>query len=162
MLPAGNTRQTSWIEWIIVIVTLGALAAVAIPRLSHGESPPPDAALAAQLRLLRGALEMYAAEHGGAYPSPRHVADALTHFSDASGTIFASRRDEGSGVKFGPYLRQIPALPVNGPRKGAAGIASNDAPGIGWIYTLDASGVAAIRANTAAQKDVRGVAYRNY
>lgn len=161
MLPAANTRQMTRLELGIVIVTLGVVAAIAIPRLSRG-AEPADAMLAGSLRVLRNALELYAAEHGGTYPPPKLVARALTMYSDESGSIFSPKCDAGRGVKFGPYLRAVPRLPVNCPRKSALGIAETDRPGIGWIYSVNSAGIAEIRANTTSEADARGMPYAAY
>jgi hypothetical protein len=65
-------------------------------------------------------------------------------------------------VIYGPYIRAIPALPVNAPRKGSNGIAGVDAASIGWIYTVNAAGVGDFKSNTTAETDSKGVAYNTY
>jgi competence protein ComGC len=162
MLPAADTRQMTRIEWLIVLVTLGAVAAIAIPRMTRGAGDVADSVLAADLRMLRGALDMYATDHGGSYPAVEHVVEALTMYSDETGTIFSATADAGRGVTLGPYLREVPRLAVRCRRRGESGIASRDAVGIGWIYTIGAVGFGEIRANTTTEADSRGTPYAAY
>ena len=68
-------------------------------------------------------------EHG-AYPDPDQVGDQLTLFSDTTGAVSKSKSPP---YLFGPYVRNLPPQ-TTGPRKGSAGIASKDAPGVGWLY----------------------------
>lgn len=63
-------RGFSLIELVIVIVILGIIAAIAIPRVSRGAGNAGEAALRADLRVLRNGVEMFRAESPTAsYPS---------------------------------------------------------------------------------------------
>ena len=56
----------------LVIVILGIIAAIAIPRLSRGSDGAAEGALKRDLQVLRGALELYRAEHDGpCHPATR-------------------------------------------------------------------------------------------
>ena len=78
MLRALHTRQFcrmrrqafSLVELVIVVVIIGIIAAIAVPRMSRAANGAGDAALWGNLATLRGAIDMYAAEHGGGYPAP--------------------------------------------------------------------------------------------
>ena len=60
---------------------------------------------------------------------------------------------------YGPYIRQVPALPV-GAEKGSTGIAAAAAAGVGWIYTASSG---AIYANcTDLEVDATGKKYKDY
>ena len=132
----------SLVEMMMVIVIIGMLAAMAIPRMSRGSTQRAGAAaLAADLTRLRGALDRYAAEHAFAYPGPEEadVVAQLTLYTNVAGATASTR---GSGYVFGPYLVSIPALQV-GPNKGARRILiDNQSPPqpdvskteFGWVY----------------------------
>jgi prepilin-type N-terminal cleavage/methylation domain-containing protein len=56
------------IELVVVIMILGILAAVAVPRLIGTTGNATDNGLRQSLGVIRDAIEMYAAEHGGKLP----------------------------------------------------------------------------------------------
>src|SRR5919112_1210242 len=62
-------RGFSLIELVIVVVIIGIIAAIAIPRMSRGTAGAADSALSGNLNVLRNAIELYATEHGGKFPS---------------------------------------------------------------------------------------------
>lgn len=57
------------IELLIVIVIIGILAVALIPRLTWSQGMARDKARMADLKQIQTALEFYASEHGGKYPS---------------------------------------------------------------------------------------------
>lgn len=152
-------RGFSLIELVIVVVIIGVLAAIAIPRLSRGASGANDSAVSGNLKVLRTAIDLYASEHGGAYPSATNIANQLTMFTDDAGNTSATKT--GNFI-YGPYLRAVPPLPV-GARKGATGIdvaANSSTATVGWIYNA-ADG--SIRTNTTSSElDAKGTAYSAY
>jgi len=120
----------SLIELVIVVVIIGVLSAIAIPRMSRGSEGAAASALAHDLAVVNKALEMYAAEHRGAYPSEADVARQLTQPTYADGSAPDATPTQ---VVYGPYLRDAPPAPV-GPMKGEKGVATEHANGVGWIY----------------------------
>ena len=102
-----KTRAFSLVELVIVVVIIGIIAAIAVPRISRGAKGAGDAALRASLAGIRNAIDMYAAEHLGNYPTGADQAaleTQLTTKTDANGNA------DGD---FGPYLRSgFPAIPV--------------------------------------------------
>ncbi|MEO1584646.1 MAG: type II secretion system protein [Planctomycetota bacterium] len=129
-----RNRGFSLIELVIVVVILGIIGAIALPRISRGAEGASESALKANLQALRGAIDLYAAEHGGAYPSVADFEDQLTQYTDVSGAVSATKTGD---YIYGPYLRAVPPLPV-GTNQGNNGVAAADASGIGWIYDEDA------------------------
>lgn len=150
----NNRRAFSLIELVIVIVILGIIAAIAVPRMSRGATGAADSALTSNLAVLRNAIGLYEAEHQGSFPLVAKFAEQLGQYTDASGSVSATRTGE---FIFGPYLRAVPPQPV-GNRRGQTGVAGADAATIGWIYN-ETTGV--IRAN-ATGTDARGVNYSDY
>lgn len=101
----------SLIELVIVVVILAVLAAVAIPRLSRGTRTAGSAALKRDLAALRSALEIYAAEHDGKYPDS-NIMVQLIGYSDSTGSLLSKTKDPTGEMVYGPYLKEIPPLPV--------------------------------------------------
>ena len=155
-IKSRESRGFSLLELVIVVAIIGILAAIAIPRMSRGSAGAADAALSGNLAVLRNGIDVYAAEHGGTYPTVASIDDQLTTYTDASGNTNATRT---TTYIYGAYVRKIPRLPV-GARKGQTGIAAADANDVGWIYT-ESSGD--IKANTTdSEEDVSGTAYNTY
>jgi prepilin-type N-terminal cleavage/methylation domain-containing protein len=149
-----HNRAFSLIELVVVVVIVGILAAIAIPRLSRGSAGAADSSLASNLAVLRKAIDLYASEHGGAFPTTANFATAMTQYSDSAGTISATPT---ATCIYGPYLRSIPPLPV-GASKGNTGVAAATGSGVGWLYTA-ATGT--IQAN-ATEADISGKLYSAY
>jgi len=152
----NHHRAFSLLELVIVVVVIGIIAAIAIPRMSRGAAGASDSALIADLAVLRNAIDMFATEHGGIYPTTAAIANQLIQYTDAAGV---AQVDKDATHYYGPYVRQIPPLPV-GAKKGKTGISDADGAEIGWIYN-ETTG--AIRANTTAtEKDVANKLYSDY
>lgn len=130
MKSMTRRRGFSLIELVIVVVILGIIGAIAIPRMSRGSEGAAESALKANLQALRGAIDLYAAEHQGAFPEVGTFSDQLTLYSDATGATNATKT--GNYI-YGPYLRSIPPLPV-GTNQGNTGVAAADGTGVGWLY----------------------------
>lgn len=163
MLKIRQKRDAfSLVELVIVVVIIGVIAAIAVPRISRGARGAGDAALRATLAGIRNAIDMYAAEHGGAFPSgvdQTAIENQLTKKTDFSGAVLATG-------DFGPYLRTgFPAIPV-GSLKGQSDltiVASGDPTPDGttaWSYSTDTGTFIANTAGTDV--DENGVAYNTY
>ena len=151
-----RTRGFSLLELVVVVIIIGIIAAVAIPRLSRGSAGAADSALAGDLAVLRNAVDLYSAEHGGAFPAAKDIENALLQYSDAAGTLSATK---DTTYIYGPYLRKLAPLPV-GAKKGKTGIADQPGDNVGWIYN-ETTGE--IKANTTiTEKDVSGKLYSDY
>lgn len=146
----------SLIELVIVIAILGILAAVAVPRMSRGAAGAASSRLKSDLATLRGALELYYAEHQNNYPALADFTNAMVvQFSDAEGNLSATKTGE---FIYGPYLKEIPTIQI-GTEKGSNGVGAAPGAGIAWIYD-DTTGN--ISANTGALTDDAGVLYTSY
>ena len=150
-----HTRGFSLLEVVIVVAIIAILAAIGIPRMSRGSKGANDAAVSGNLSVLRNAIDLFSAEHGGSFPTALAIENQLIQYSDVSGATNATKT---ATHIYGPYLRSVPPLTV-GARKGSDGIAAADGNDVGWIYT-EASGD--IRANTTTETDDAGVLYSTY
>lgn len=152
----SNARGFSLIELVIVVVIIGIIGAIAIPRMSRGSAGAADSALIGDLSVLRNAIDLYAAEHNGAFPALGTIGNQLTSLTNAAGAV-----DDGSGKLggyiFGPYIRKIPSLPV-GSFKGLSTFTDTLAtPGFGWVYNATTGVVTAN--GTVSDKDESGKLY---
>ncbi len=120
----------SLIELVIVVVIIGIVGAVAIPRMSRGSEGASVSALTGNLAVLNKAVDLYATEHGGAFPRAANITTQLTTQTNDQGDAPTGTVGE---VPYGPYIRTIPPLPI-GEKKGNTGIATADGAGVGWIY----------------------------
>jgi prepilin-type N-terminal cleavage/methylation domain-containing protein len=160
--PRRNRSAFSLIELVIVVVIIGIIAAIAIPRMSRGAAGAGDSALTGDLAVMRKAIDLYAAEHGGAFPTATDILTQLTQYTD-SGTGAGQAAKDATHI-YGPYLQKIPTLPVgSSPNKGLNTILTTGLPGAatgGWLYTA-ATGT--VQANTPdTDKDVAGNKYNGY
>lgn len=167
----AGTRNTdrnsgfSLIELVIVIVIMGIISAVAIPRLSRGSRTAGASALKSDLATLRNAIELFAAEHDGKYPGTT-LANQVTQYSNNTGGTTSATKT--ATEVYGPYLKEMPPMPV-GSKKDATGVhvtaLAADVPpqGLatdGWWYN---STTLEIRANLPdTDLDDDGVKYNTY
>jgi prepilin-type N-terminal cleavage/methylation domain-containing protein len=61
----GMERAFSLVELMIVVAVLGILAAIVVPQFQRHSTQAKEAVAKDSLRLLRGAIELYTARHGG-------------------------------------------------------------------------------------------------
>jgi prepilin-type N-terminal cleavage/methylation domain-containing protein len=154
----------SLLEVAVVAVVLGVVAAIVSPRMSRGAASSPQLGsqvLVGQLRSLRAAVHAYADEHGGHAPDgdADRVTRQLTQYTDWSGNPSPARTARHN---LGPYLREIPPLPV-GSKKGLNAIritADPDAPGAAWLY--DPATLQVRPAVPAGETDTMGREYNSY
>jgi general secretion pathway protein G len=130
-LPGGRRQRQAFtlIEVVIVIVIIGIISAIAIPKFSKAGEGSAEAVLKGDLAVMHRAVAYYEAEHA-AKPKAADVVAQLTQYTDDAGATSAAR---SVTYRFGPYLRAFPKLPV-GPNQGANGVAAAPGVGVGWIY----------------------------
>ncbi|NQX95792.1 MAG: hypothetical protein HRT64_12880 [Erythrobacter sp.] len=100
-------------ELVIVVVIMGIIAAIAVPRMSSSAENAAKNAVVGSQKALQTAIDLYTAEHEGQLP---HVGagTALVFYkrlistSDLDGTV-----NESTGI-YGPYINGIPVNPING------------------------------------------------
>jgi type II secretory pathway pseudopilin PulG len=149
----------SLLQAAVVLAVLGIVATIVGPRMSRGGAPSPRIAeqvLVGNLQSLRHAVRAYASDHAGRLPSgdPRQ----LVQFTDQAGHPSPVRTLRH---RWGPYLREIPPLPV-GAHRGATTfdhVAVRNSPA-GWLYDPVSGNV--IPNTHSDECDMNGRAFRSY
>ena len=122
------------VELLIVVIILGILAAVVVPQFNSSSQSAKDAALEADLRIMRVAIERYATQHGDEFPGTIGGATNWANFV----THMTTQTDENGdpGTRYGPYLRTgIPKNPYNGLNTGTVGLIPVGPSNVtGWYY----------------------------
>ena len=153
----ANRRAFSLIELVIVVVIIGIIGAIAIPRMSRGAAGAADSSLVADLAVLRSAVDLYKAEHGGTLPAFATFEAQMTTYTNDAGTANATK---SSTYYLGPYLRELPKLKVGSNKGQSAIIATQGGTTAGWVYV---AATGAVSANLPdAEDDVRGIQYNAY
>jgi len=136
---------------MIVVVIIGIVSTTLVPTFAQLNDEACESNLRANLRLVRGAIERYALEHHGAFPSAvgdgvnaantyKSFLTQLTQYTDAEGR--KSNRLDRTNFPYGPYLKAIPQAPL-GPAKGdkrvnisntGGGLEGFPNPKKGWRY----------------------------
>lgn len=173
-----TVRRTalSWIEIVVVVAILGAVAFLTIPRLSNAaQQPDTRATLRQELKTLRVAIERYRTEHDrlpgvvGDQPAdacdPELLVAQLTQYTDVLGNV-SDRPSQR--YCFGPYLSHgVPTCPIppNTGRNGICAVRDANAPPVdptanqaGWIYHANTGHIIV---NSDAT-DVTGVRFTSY
>lgn len=145
----------SLVEVLVCLVIAGLIVALAAPRMSRGAVGTADAALARDLRVLRKAIDLYAVEHGGSFPTVANIEDQLERYTNVSGVV--SKKKTGAFI-YGPYIHNVPSVAA-GPTKGKSKIGPAPASNVGWIYD-QATGD--IRVSATNETDANGRKYADY
>jgi|GEM_PF-426585 len=108
----SQKKAFTLVELLVVIIILAVLAAVVIPRFADSGLRSKESALKANLRLYRGAVEMFRNDTGA---FPASLADLTATSAPANGldTSGAAKAISASDWK-GPYLQRIENDPVSG------------------------------------------------
>lgn len=172
---ACDTRSTlpggfSVAEIGIVVIILGLLVLLVVPRLSRAAGADREQSLRDRLQVLRTQILAYQAHHGGVAPGypggntammPTHEAFAaqMTRYTNHAGDTSDTPSDE---FRFGPYLRSVPENSLANSNHirfmnpvELVPVASGDQ---GWVYQPVTGTIAANWPGT----DIHGVKYTDY
>jgi prepilin-type N-terminal cleavage/methylation domain-containing protein len=147
----------SLIELVIVVVIIAIIGAIAIPKMSRGAAGANDSAVVQDLTTMRSALDLFATEHGGTYPTAAGLLPQMTTYTDINGNTNATKT---TTFIYGPYLKSVPLLPV-GTNKGLNTITTTGPAGtgtFGWYY----DGASIWANDPATDVDATGTAYNTY
>jgi type II secretory pathway pseudopilin PulG len=154
----------SALEVAVVVVIVGVVGAIVGPRMSRGaaaaSSPQlAEQVLAGRLKSLREAIGAYAEEHGGRPPDGPQIEEQLTQFTDWSGNVSPTKTRQ---YRLGPYLREIPPLPVGQNRSVTRIRLAKDPATLpaGWTYDPRSGTITA--ATRATESDDLGRPFAGY
>jgi general secretion pathway protein G len=100
------------VELLIVVIILAILAAIVVPQFGASTADANNAAVLTNVATIRSAIELYRAQHNGAYPAATTFVAQMTQTTNAAGTTGCTINTVGC---FGPYIRgtTLPADPTN-------------------------------------------------
>ncbi len=140
-----SKKAFTLVEILIVVMILGILAAVVMPRFSTATTEARESMVRKDLHMIRTQIGIYAAQHRETSPgydpaTGAASADAfiahMTQYSDIDGNTNAT---ETAVFKYGPYLSKIPANPLN--NLSTITIVDDDVDlpaeatnAVGWVY----------------------------
>jgi general secretion pathway protein G len=101
-----NRRKAAFtlVEILIVAAILGILAAIVLPEFQAHATQAKEAAAKDTLRILREAIERYAAEHNDVAPG----------YPSNNPTLIPNFLQFGSQLRDGGYISALPKNPFNG------------------------------------------------
>lgn len=112
---AQPERGFTLLELVVVVVVIGVLAAVAVPRFASATGNAQLRRLHADTATLQQAIDLYTVEHDGLTPAHEGVDKLTTDESVFRGRLL-DRTDAAGEVTetglFGPYLRSWPLNPM--------------------------------------------------
>lgn len=127
-------RAFTLVEILIVVVILGILAAIVVPRFADASTMAVKSALMRQLQQVENQIELYRAGNAGRFPT-----------SDPGAPMSAGGTHNGWGVMVSDmYLKEEPINPYTGRTLLIAGdgaTAAAEAPTSlnGWYFSLSSS-----------------------
>jgi general secretion pathway protein G len=133
------------VEILIVVIILGILAAVVLPKFTSASETARASTMAQDLRVTRTQLAVYRTEHIGVpagYPPDGGEANEATFVAQmtmASDEMGETQAASTPIFRYGPYWREAPTNPFNG--KNTVNVLTDaevfpDAPSddFGWVY----------------------------
>jgi prepilin-type N-terminal cleavage/methylation domain-containing protein len=130
-------RGFSLIELVIVILIIGTLATIAVPRFSNASQRSKAAAFQADVEVLQRSVYLYQAEHANRCPATQAngtvSASALNFQQRLLGKTLYNGTVDAAGT-YGPYLREIPVNPMNNKATFRVNGVATGANAAGWRF----------------------------
>ena len=87
----ANRKAMSLIEVLVVVLILGILAAIAIPRIATSTTTANQNSCDTNVAMINSAIEQYAANNDGTYPADQaavntNITGSTTYFPDGAPT----------------------------------------------------------------------------
>lgn len=129
-------------ELLTVIVILGVIISLVLPLFKDSSAQAEVAASLTTLQTVRKQLANASTEHGGTFPDLSgedpwlFLLSSTKQTSSSNGTYTLS--DETDGASVGPYLLNTP---VNTIENSSSIAASNQSPGVGFIYNQNSGNI---------------------
>ena len=119
---AADNKGFTLVEILIVVIILGIVAAVALPRFSNASATARYSMLADNLRLIRMQIVIFTSQHmdvAPGYPNCDPTAAPtqeafITYMTQSSNALGQTAAPGTPGFKFGPYFSELPPNPLNG------------------------------------------------
>ncbi len=128
----GCQSGFSLVELVIVLVIIGIIAAIAVPRFSSASTAAQAKSVASTLRVVNDAMEFYKADHGY-YPGMK--ADGTMHPNGMFVNELLAPLDGGAGYIRGPTFPMNPYNSFNTAKRDSVDPAS-DPGAFGWFANL--------------------------
>ena len=103
MVRKPNARAFTLVEILIVVIILGILAAIVLPKFANASDDARRGVLGSTLHALRSQIELYMLQHGDQRP-------ALA----TSDWTPLTQQSTYLGQTCGPYIPNVPRNPLNG------------------------------------------------
>ena len=127
-----RARGFTLIELVIVVLIIGLIAAIVIPKFVGATDTSREASIQTTLQYVRGQIELFKMQHNG---SPPQVSVMWTIIQGKSNTTETAAATP-TGTNFGPYIRGTPCNPWNGMTAVSSNMSDTNA---GWFYTANAT-----------------------
>jgi general secretion pathway protein G len=98
-----SRRGFTLVEILIVVVIIGILAAIVVPKYTGMVSDASTAALQDQLRQTRTVIELFRLQHANVPPA----------LNGSDWTDLTQAKPNALGITCGPYLTSVPKNPLN-------------------------------------------------
>jgi general secretion pathway protein G len=107
-MPA-RPRKTGFtiIEIVIVVIILGLVAAIVVPRFTSASRGSKEESMLSQLQTLRSQIDLYKQQHKDKLP------DLLTSWSPLTTKTDSDGNPSQAPDAFGPYIQSAPTNPMN-------------------------------------------------